>query len=67
MYAAEGRESFAWRHDRKAKGLDAVICGKSWELLVKGCDEAKQITRNTLVILCQKLGVDVAKEHERGR
>ena len=39
---------FAWRYDRKAKGLDVVIRGKSWEHLVKGCNEAKQITRNPL-------------------
>ena len=37
--------AFAWRHNRIAKGLNVVIRGKSWEHLVKGSDESKEITR----------------------
>ena len=61
--------AFAWRHDRKAKGLDVVIRGKSWEHLVKGRDEAKQITRKTLRSLdilrvVGSLGLGVEGGHE---
>ena len=66
--------AYAWRHDRKAKGLDVVIRGKSWEHLVKGRDEEKQITGNTLrsldilrVVGILGLGVEGDHEHFHGR